>query len=88
MNKISKSARSMKATKDKPGMTMGIDVGDRCSYLCLVDDEGEIVERDRVRSTEAAFRRHFEGTPRLRIAVECGTHSPWMSRLLKHLGHP
>ena len=87
MSKISKSAKRMEATKDKPGMTMGIDVGDRYSHLCLLDDEGEVVERDRVRSTEAAFRRHFEDAPRLRIALECGTHSPWMSRLLKQLGH-
>jgi len=87
MNKISKPARRMEATKDQPEMTMGIDVGDRYSHLCLVDDQGEVVERDRVRSTEAAFRGHFEGAPRLRIAVECGTHSPWMSRLLKQLGH-
>lgn len=25
--------------------------------------------------------------PRLRIALECGTHSPWVSRLLSALGH-
>jgi len=87
MTKISKSAKRMEATKDKPERTMGIDVSDRYSYLWLVDSEGEVVERDRVRSTEAAFRRYFEGEPRLRIALECGTHSPWMSRLLKQLGH-
>jgi transposase len=77
----------MEATQDKPEMTLGVDVGDRYSHLCLVDEAGEIAERDRVRSTEAAFHRHFEGAPRLRIALECGTHSPWMSRLLKQLGH-
>ena len=80
MNKIIKPARRREATKDKPEMTMGIDVSDRYSHICLLDGEGEVVERDRVRSTEAAFRRHFEDAPRLRIAVECGTHSPWMSR--------
>jgi len=87
MSKISKEAGRKKTTKDKPEMPMGIDVGDRFSHVCLVDNEGEVVERDRVRSTEAAFRRYFEGTARLRIALECGTHSPWMSRLLKQLGH-
>jgi transposase len=87
MNKIIKSARRMETTKNKPEMTMGIDVGDRFSHLCLVDNEGEVVERDRIRSTEVAFRRYFEGIARLRIALECGTHSPWMSRLLKQLGH-
>ena len=73
-------------------MTMGIDIGDRYSHyryshFCLVDEEGEVVERGRVRCTEAAFRRHFAGAPRLRIAVECGNHSAWISRLLKPLGH-
>jgi transposase len=87
MSKVSKAARRKEATQDKPLMTMGIDVGDRYSHLCLVDEEGEVVERERVRSTEAAFRRHFADAPRLRIALECGTHSPWMSRLLKQLGH-
>ncbi|HWD68070.1 MAG TPA: IS110 family transposase [Caulobacteraceae bacterium] len=87
MSKISKQSRRREATKDKPEMTMGIDVGDRYSHLCLVDGEGEVVERDRVRSTEAALRRYFEDAPRLRIALECGTHSPWMSRLLKQFGH-
>lgn len=76
MNKVSNPARHMKTTKDKPERTMGIDVGDRYSHLCLVDDDGEVVERDRVRSTEAALRRYFEEPPRLRIALECGTHSP------------
>jgi len=87
MRKLSKQAQRKQWAQDKPAMTMGIDVGDRFSHVCLLDDEGEVVERDRVRSTEAAFRRHFEGAPRLRIALECGTHSPWMSRLLKQLGH-
>jgi transposase len=87
MSKISKQAGRKKTTTDKPEMTMGIDVGDRYSHLCLLDEDGEVLERDRVRSTEAALRRHFADAPRLRIALECGTHSPWMSRLLKQLGH-
>jgi transposase len=40
-----------------------------------------------MQSTEAAFRRHFAFEPRMRIALECGTHSPWVSRLLTGLGH-
>lgn len=87
MSKVSKEVGRNKTAMDKPERTMGIDVGDRYSHLCLLDEDGEVVDRGRVRSTEAAFRGHFEGMPRLRIAVECGTHSPWMSRLLKQLGH-
>jgi transposase len=77
----------METTKDKPKMTAGLDLGDRYSHYCLLNAECEVVEEGRIQSTESAFRRHFEGEPRLRIALECGTHSPWVSRLLKTLGH-
>ena len=87
MKKVSKQQLSMETTKDKPGMTMGLDLGDRYSHYCLLNGECEVVEEGRIQSTESAFRRHFEGEPRLRIALECGTHSPWISRLLKGLGH-
>jgi transposase len=62
-------------------------MGDRYSHYCLLNAEGDVVEEGRMQSTEAALRRHFEGKPRLRIALECGTHSPWVSRLLTELGH-
>ena len=34
-----------------------------------------------------ALREVFGAMPRSRIALEIGTHSPWMSRLLSELGH-
>jgi hypothetical protein len=40
-----------------------------------------------MQSSKAALRRHFEGELPMRIALECGTHSPWASRLLTALGH-
>jgi len=52
-----------------------------------VNADGEVIEEGRMQTTEAALRRHFEGEPCLRIALECGTHSPWASRLLTALGH-
>jgi transposase len=33
------------------------------------------------------MRRAWEKIPRSRIALETGTHSPWVSRLLTALGH-
>ena len=85
MKKVSKPMRKMEAT-NKPEMTLGLDMGDRYSHYCLLRD-GEAIEEGRIQSTEAALRRHFEGAPCLRIALECGTHSPWVSRLLTALGH-
>jgi transposase len=87
MKKVSKQQRAMETTKDKPEVTVGLDLGDRYSRYCLLNKECEVVEEGRIQSTESAFRRHFESDPRMRIALECGTHSPWVSRLLKTLGH-
>ena len=33
------------------------------------------------------YERCFGSMPRCRIALETGTHSPWVSRLLSELGH-
>lgn len=87
MKKVSKVVGRMETAKDKPAITVGLDLGDRYSRYCLLNGEGEVIEEGRIQSTEAAFRRHFQGEPRQRIALECGTHSPWVSRLLKTLGH-
>ena len=87
MKKVIKKQRGMETTTDKPGMTVGLDLGDRYSHYCVLNAECEVVEEGRIQSTEAAFRRHFEGEPGLRVALECGTHSPWISRLLKAFGH-
>ena len=86
MKKVSKPMRKMEAA-DKPEMTVGLDMGDRYSRYCLLNADGDVVEQGRMQSTETALRRHFQSEPPMRIALECGTHSPWVSRLLKALGH-
>jgi len=45
------------------------------------------MEEGRTKTKESALRKHFENEERMRIAMECGTHSPWISRLLEKLGH-
>ena len=88
MKKNSKKANSRKAEwKQKPAITVGIDLGDRHSHYCVLNEDGEVIEEGRIATTEVALRRQLEGEPRQRIAMECGTHSPWVSRLLKKLGH-
>jgi len=69
-------------------MTAGFDLGDKYSYLCLIDTEsGEVLEESRVRTTPEALERRFGSEWPLRIAIEVGTHSPWVSRLLEECGH-
>jgi hypothetical protein len=39
-------------SKDQPNMTAGLDIGDKYSYLCLIDQQGgEVVEEGRLRTT-------------------------------------
>jgi transposase len=64
-----------------------MDLGDRTSHLCVLDEAGVVVERGKVQTTREGFGKRFEGQTRMRIALEVGTHSPWVSRLLKELGH-
>jgi transposase len=71
----------------KPPVTVGIDLGDRFSRYCVVNQDGEVMEEGRIATTPTALERHFAGESRQRIAMECGTHSPWVSRLLRGLGH-
>jgi transposase len=41
------------------------------------------MEEGRLRTTPEALRRRFASEPSLRIAIETGTHSPWVSRVLE-----
>ena len=83
------SALEMDGSKEHQKMTAGLDLGDKYSYLCLIDtDSGEIMEEGRLRTTPEAFRRRFASEhPPMRIAIEAGTHSPWVSRVLEECGH-
>lgn len=69
-------------------MTVGLDLGDRYSYLCLLDpNSGEVLEEGRLRTTPEALKRSFSAREPMRVAIEAGTHSPWASRLLEECGH-
>jgi transposase len=78
----------MDGSKERPKMIAGLDLGDKFSYLCLIDTQsGEAIEEGRLRTTPEAFRRRFCSERPLRVAIEAGTHSPWVSRLLEECGH-
>lgn len=83
MKKVSRESVNTK----QAAITVGIDLGDRFSRYCVVSEEGEVVEEGRLPTTTAALERHFAKEAKQRIAMECGTHSPWVSRLLQVMGH-
>ena len=79
----------MDVSRDEPHTTAGLDIGDKYSYLCLIDQQsGEVIEEGRLRTSPEAFKRRFASErPPMRIAIEAGTHSPWASRMLEECGH-
>lgn len=83
------SQQGVAAISSQPPTTIGVDIGDRYSQLCLLDTEtGDVIEESRIAHTNpAAFQRRFAGTEPMCIAIEAGTHSPWLSRLLEQSGH-
>ncbi|WP_035349662.1 hypothetical protein [Edaphobacter aggregans] len=68
-------------------LTIGLDVGDRSSSYCVLGEAGEVLLEQKVSTTPQGTEKTFGATPRSRIALETGTHSPWVSRLLIELGH-
>src|SRR6202043_3357789 len=68
-------------------LTIGLDLGDRSSFYCVLNGSGEVVLEERVITSPEAMKKTFGKMPQSRIALETGTHSPWVSRLLSELGH-
>ena len=66
---------------------VGLDLGDKFSYIIIVDQDGELIEESRLPSTKASFQRKFSSLQACRVAMEVGTHSRWASHLLQELGH-
>ena len=67
-------------------MTVGIDLGDRISRYCILNEEGEILSEGSVPTTKSGMSQVFGAMPRCRIAMETGAHSPWVSRQLSEFG--
>jgi transposase len=53
----------------------------------VLDAAGEVIKEGSVATTRRAMAERFGSRARCRIALEVGTHSPWVSRLLSSLGH-
>jgi len=65
---------------------VGLDLGDRSSWYCVLNEAGEVLLERKLATTAKARKEVFGGMPRSRIALETGMHSPWVSRLLSELG--
>src|SRR6266478_7689780 len=87
MKKISTAVARRTKNFSQPKLTIGLDLGDRSSWYCVLDEAGEVLLEQKLATTAKAMREVFSGMPHSRMALETGMHSPWVSRLLSDLGH-
>jgi len=87
MKKISTVEAKQIRNFSQPKLTIGLDLGDRSSWYCVLDESGTVLLEQKLSTTPKAMREVLGSMPRCRIALETGMHSPWVSRLLTELGH-
>ncbi len=87
MKKISTMAMRGNEIFRELKLTIGLDLGDRTSHYCILDEAGNVILEHSLPTTPKGIHQVFCRIPRSRIALETGTHSPWVSRQLTQLGH-
>jgi transposase len=87
MRKPSTKAVRGKGKLQDQQLTIGLDLGDRSSFYCVLNGAGEVIVEERIATNLEAMKKAFSTMPRSRIALETDTHSPWVSRVLSELGH-
>jgi len=69
-----------------PRLTIGVDLGDMESHYCVLNPEGKVILRGRLRTTASAFGKFFAVYGDCRVAYEVGTHSAWVTHVLGSIG--
>ena len=84
MRKPSTKAVRGKGKLQDQQLTIGLDLGDRSSFYCVLNGAGEVILEERVATNPEAMKKTFGKMPRSRIALETG------NRLVSVLGrtHP
>src|SRR5260370_38069012 len=57
------------------------------SHYCTLNEDGEVVDRGRFRTTPSGVEKWFTDLPKARIAMEGGAHPLWVSEQLREVGH-
>lgn len=86
-NIITRQSPRQAAKASRGPITIGMDLGDKTSRYCVLNQDGEVAGEGSVATTKKGITERFGGLGRARMAMEVGTHSPWVSRLLAALGH-
>jgi transposase len=84
----SKSPRQRSVRKGQQQvLTIGVDLGDKTSRYCVLDGEGKVLLERSIATSKKGLAQAFASMGASRIAIEVGTHSPWIKRLLESWNH-
>ena len=67
-------------------VTIGMDLGDKNHALCILDKSGKVIKQMTITNTSDDLKKFFARYKGATIALEAGTHSPWISRQLVAMG--
>ncbi len=76
-----------KDIRENGTLTIGLDLGDRQTQVCVLDGNGDVMREFRMTTTPAGLERGLGRYPVSRVVLEVGTHSPWVSHWLEARGH-
>lgn len=74
---------------NRPQLSIGLDLGDKKSRYCLMNDSEEILREGSVSTTREAMIREFSKFAKMgraRVVIEASTHSAWVSHELERCG--
>lgn len=66
---------------------VGIDVHQKYSEICEISEEGKVLHRAQIPTTESGLRKFFARRDRRQVVMESGSLTPWVHRLLNQYGH-
>jgi transposase len=85
---VKKSTKSESVKTMKEGVAaIGLDLSDRTGRFHAIDEEGKTIATGTVTLQAKELEQWASQTGPTVIAIEAGTHSPWVSRLLTRCGH-
>jgi transposase len=65
---------------------IGIDLHKTSSQVCILTEDGELIER-RIKTDRESFDKLFADRLPARILVESSTEGEWVARCLEEVGH-
>jgi transposase len=86
-NQKNQKNQQIRKMASKGRLTIGLDLGDVSSRYCILSEAGEVVSEGQLPTTKAGLDSLFAKMGSSRVALEVGTHSPWVSRHIASLGH-